>query len=187
MLVQAEQWPCWRVESEVINQHGLIDGATGNLQSCEADLVETRLRVEKWVWIWRGLWGQKLPKLLNLDSGWRVSKLVNFFECSFIYLPRTDFGSIFPRMGGWWGKSWKIIQIFTKTQFPWNLGPKSRLWRNISKIWSTFLCIKVLRALMPNLSKIGLFSSRGVGMGRTGFAWSTFLEIPRFEPSCPSL
>ena len=50
-------------------------------------------------------------------------------------------------------------------------GAKSRLPRKTSNFWSTVWRIGVLRAIMPNLSKIGLILSKG---GRTGFARSAF-------------
>ena len=58
------------------------------------------------------------------------------------------------------------------------IWPSSKLYistqRKVLKIWSTVFCIRVLRAIMPILSKIGLILIKG----GTSFARSAFLEIP---------
>ena len=66
-----------------------------------------------------------------------------------------------------------------------NLNPcilKQR--KDVKNLVNSFLYF-VLRAIMPNLSKIGLILDKGGG-GRTGFARSALLEIPRFDISRPS-
>ena len=64
-----------------------------------------------------------------------------------------------------WGvdgvKDRNLFQNLHKVRFLELPGPQSRLSEKISKVWSTVLCIKVLRAIMSNLSKIGLSLSKG--------------------------
>ena len=61
-------------------------------------------------------------------------------------------------------------------------GAKSRLLRKISKFWSTVLCIRVLRAIMPIFIKIGLILSKG---GEDRFfhvgILSLFRDLTQFE------
>ena len=60
--------------------------------------------------------------------------------------------------------------------------PKSRRRQNISKLWSSLLCIRVLRAIMTNLSKIGLILSRG---GQNRFCQVGIFGTPAIWPLLP--